>query len=79
MDRSDIKAITVEVTINAPIHKVWSYWTDPKHIIHWCNASDDWHAPYAHNDARVDGKFKTSMAARDGSASFDFEGVYTNI
>ncbi|HYV90333.1 MAG TPA: SRPBCC family protein [Chitinophagales bacterium] len=72
-------AITVETTINSPVEKVWKYWTDPKHITQWCNASDDWHAPYAENDLRVDGKFKTTMAAKDGSASFDFEGVYTNV
>jgi uncharacterized protein YndB with AHSA1/START domain len=28
---------------------------------------------------RVDGKFKTTMAAKDGSVSFDFEGVYTLV
>ena len=28
---------------------------------------------------RINGKFKTTMAAKDGSVSFDFEGVYTNI
>lgn len=72
-------AITVETTVKAPVEKVWKYWTEPKHITRWCNASDDWHSPYAENDLRVDGKFKTTMAAKDGSESFDFEGVYTNI
>jgi len=72
-------AITVESTIKAPVEKVWKYWTEPNHITQWCNASDDWHAPYAENDLRVDGKFKTTMAAKDGSASFDFEGVYTTV
>ena len=72
-------AITIETTIKAPVEKVWKYWTEPNHITRWCNASDDWQAPYAENDLRVDGKFKTTMAAKDGSASFDFEGVYTNV
>ncbi|HMJ46955.1 MAG TPA: SRPBCC family protein [Ferruginibacter sp.] len=72
-------AITVETNLNAPIGKVWKYWTDPKHITRWYNASDDWHAPYAENDLKINGKFKTNMAAKDGSAAFDFEGVYTNI
>jgi Uncharacterized conserved protein len=71
--------ITVEVTVNAPMSKVWDYWTTPAHITQWCNASDDWHAPYAENDLNINGKFKTTMAAKDGSMSFDFEGVYTNI
>jgi uncharacterized protein YndB with AHSA1/START domain len=35
--------------------------------------------PYAENDLRTNGKFKTTMAAKDGSVSFDFEGVYTKV
>ena len=72
-------AITVETTVNAPIEKVWSAWTEPQHITKWCQASDEWHAPYAENDLKANGKFKTTMAAKDGSFSFDFTGVYTNV
>ena len=79
MKTTDKTAITVATTIKSPIQNVWKLWTEPKHITHWCNASDDWYAPYAENDLRVDGKFKTTMAAKDGSVSFDFEGVYTSI
>jgi uncharacterized protein YndB with AHSA1/START domain len=79
MKTSGTKAITVQATINAPIEKVWSCWTHPEHITNWCQASDDWHAPHAENDLCVNGKFKTIMAARDGSTSFDFEGIYTNV
>ena len=57
-------AITVEATINAPVEKVWEYWNEPKHIMAWCHASDDWHAPYADNDLRTGGKFKTTMAEK---------------
>jgi uncharacterized protein YndB with AHSA1/START domain len=73
------KSITIETTINAPIEKVWDYWNNPEHIQKWAFASDDWEAPYAENDLVVNGKFKTTMAAKDNSASFDFEGVYTNV
>jgi len=79
METADKTAITVEAIIKAPVEKVWKFWTGPEHITQWCNASNDWHAPYADNDLRVGGKFKTTMAARDGSVSFDFEGVYTSI
>ena len=79
METTGKTAIMVETTIKAPIEKVWKYWTEPKHITQWYNASDDWHAPNAENDLRMGGKFKTAMAAKDGSAAFDFEGVYTNI
>ena len=79
MDTMEKTNITVEATVNAPVDKVWKVWNDPKHITQWCAASPDWHAPYADNDLRTGGKFKTTMAARDGSVSFDFEGVYTNV
>ena len=72
-------AITVEATVKAPVEKVWAYWSEPKHITKWCQASDDWHAPYAENDLRTGGNFKTTMAAKDGSFSFDFGGVYDHV
>lgn len=71
--------ITVEATVNSPVEKVWEVWSNPKHITQWCAASDDWHAPYAENDLRRDGRFKTTMAAKDGSMAFDFEGVYSDV
>jgi uncharacterized protein YndB with AHSA1/START domain len=74
-----VKPITVETIVNAPVEKVWKYWNSPEHITKWCQASDDWHAPYAENDARTGGKFKTRMEAKDGSMGFDFEGVYSNV
>lgn len=71
--------VTVETIVKAPVEKVWQYWSEPKHITKWCQASDDWHAPYAENDLRKGGKQKTTMAAKDGSMSFDFEGVYDHV
>jgi uncharacterized protein YndB with AHSA1/START domain len=79
METQQKTAITVETSVNAPIEKVWKYWSEPQHIMQWASPSDDWHAPYADNDLRNDGKFKTTMAAKGGSVSFDFEGVYTNV
>ena len=71
--------ITVETTVEAPVEKVWIYWSEPKHVMNWCSASSDWHAPKAENDLCVNGKFKTHMAAKDGSVGFDFEGIYTSV
>ena len=71
--------ITVGVTIHTPVEKVWMYWTDPKHIVHWNNASDDWHTTKAENDLRAGGKFLSRMEARDGSMGFDFTGKYNKI
>jgi uncharacterized protein YndB with AHSA1/START domain len=71
--------IKVQNTINASIEKVWKLWTLPEHIMNWNNASQDWHTPYVENDLKVGSKFKFTMALRDGSDSFDFEGIYTKI
>jgi uncharacterized protein YndB with AHSA1/START domain len=71
--------ITVQSTINASIDKVWEFWTLPEHITKWSFASPDWHTPYAENDLREGGKFKSTMAAKDGSMSFDFGGEYTLV
>lgn len=71
--------ITVQNTINASIEKVWEFWTQPEHIKNWSFASAEWHTPYAENDLRAGGKFKSIMAAKDGSMSFDFGGEYTLV
>ncbi|MEI6022106.1 MAG: SRPBCC domain-containing protein, partial [Bacteroidota bacterium] len=71
--------IKVETSINADIEKVWDCWTNASHIVNWYFASNDWHAPYADNDLKVGGKFKTTMAAKDGSFAFDFEGIYSSV
>ncbi|WP_374174946.1 SRPBCC family protein [Flavobacterium tructae] len=71
--------ITVQNTINASVDKVWEFWTAPEHITKWNFASPDWHTPHAENDLRVGGKFTSTMAAKDGSMSFDFGGEYTVV
>lgn len=79
METKNRTAITVEVTVKAPVEKVWEYFKGPEHIMNWAHASDEWHAPAATNDLRVGGNFSTTMAAKDGSFSFDFGGVYTQV
>lgn len=72
-------AITIEETISVPLSKIWEYWTLPKHIINWNNASDDWHTTKSENDVRTGGRFLSRMEAKDGSFGFDFEGTYTEV
>lgn len=71
--------ITVQASIAAPVEKVWQAWTQPQHITQWNQASPDWHCPKAENDLRDGGKFSSTMAARDGSMSFDFEGTHAKV
>ncbi|MDP2814145.1 MAG: SRPBCC domain-containing protein [Erysipelotrichaceae bacterium] len=73
------KNVTVQTIVNAPIEQVWKCWIEPKHIEQWNAASDDWHTPKAVNDVREGGRFVYTMAAKDGSVSFDFNGTFEEI
>lgn len=71
--------ITVQTIVTKPIQVVWDSFTQPEHITKWAFASSDWESPYAENDVRVGGRFLTRMSAKDGSATFDFTGTYTEV
>ena len=71
--------ITIQVQINASKEKVWDCFTQPKHIVNWNFASDDWHCPKATNTLIQDGDFSYTMASKDGSMSFDFIGKFSKI
>ena len=79
METATRPTITIEATLNAPISKVWEYWTKPEHIVKWNQASDDWHTTRAENDLREGGKFSSRLEAKDGSFGFDFGGVYDKV
>lgn len=71
--------LTVTATIQAPVHKVWEFWTKPDHITKWNKASSDWHTPRAENDLRPGGKFLSRMESVDGMEGFDFTGTYQKV
>lgn len=71
--------ITINTTINAPLEKVWDFYTKPEHIVNWNYASEDWHTTRAENNLVVGGKFLSRMESKDGKFGFDFAGVYTFI
>ena len=79
MEQQERQVITIENTVNAPVKKVWEYWTKPEHIVKWNHAADDWHSPWSKNDLRVGGSFSARMEARDGSTGFDFGGTYDAV
>jgi uncharacterized protein YndB with AHSA1/START domain len=79
MEATDKKIVTVKALIHAPVEVVWKKWTTPEEIMKWNYASDDWHSPKVVNDVRTGGKFNIRMEARDGSAGFDFTGVYEKV
>jgi uncharacterized protein YndB with AHSA1/START domain len=79
MESKKHTVITVQTIIKAPLDLLWKFWTTPKDIVRWNNASDDWHTTRAENDLRVGGSFNYRMEAKDGSIGFDFEGVYDKV
>ena len=74
-----MEQITIKANIKASAKKVWELWANPKHIVNWNTASEDWHTPKAENDLRVGGKFLSRMEAKDGSFGFDFTGTYDEV
>jgi uncharacterized protein YndB with AHSA1/START domain len=71
--------LTVKTVINSNLTKVFDLWNQPEAVMEWCHAGPDWHVPAATVDLQVGGKFVTTMAAKDGSAQFDWVGKYTKI
>jgi len=71
--------ISVQVSIQAPIEKIWKCWNSPEDITRWNHASDDWHTPTALNDLHRGGVFNYRMEARDGSEGFNFQGIYDEV
>lgn len=68
--------LTVSTKIYAPLEKVRHARNDPQAIMQRNHASDDWHCPASSVDLRVGGLFSATMAAKDGSFSFDFTWQY---
>jgi uncharacterized protein YndB with AHSA1/START domain len=79
MEASTENMIVISADVNAPIEKVWAYWTEPTDIMKWNQASDDWHTTKSENDLRPGGKFVSRMEAKDGSFGFDFGGTYDEV
>ena len=71
--------ICVETKVEASLSTVWNAWINPDDITSWNYASDEWQCPRADINLEVGGKFSYRMEVKDGSAGFDFEGIFTHI
>ncbi|SUX45024.1 SRPBCC family protein [Chryseobacterium indoltheticum] len=71
--------VKIDITILAPVEKVWDYFNDTKHITKWNFAHESWFCPSSENDLKPGGKFNNRMEAKDGSFGFDFIGVYDEV
>ena len=73
------RTITITRVLNAPRALVWETLVEPKHLVHWFHASDDWTTPYAKTDPKVGGTFDIGFAGPDGKLAFAFEGSFTEV
>ncbi len=71
--------ITVAETVAGDPNTVWKLYTSDDHIVHWHYATDTWHTPRAVSDLQPGGRFVYRMESRDGSAGFDFDGVFDTV
>lgn len=71
--------ITIQTIIQAPIEKVWEFYTVTNHITKWNFASEEWCCPRAENDLQKGGEFNLRMETKDGSMGFDFTGKYEKV
>lgn len=71
--------ISIETEINAQLETVWDAWVTPDDITHWNFAIDEWCCPKAELALQPGGRFNYRMAAKDGSAGFDFKGEFIEI
>ena len=71
--------IHIQTLVHAPLAQAWDALTNPESIREWNHATDDWHCPKASNDLREGGQFSYTMAAKDGSFTFDLEGSFTQV
>jgi uncharacterized protein YndB with AHSA1/START domain len=74
-----MERITVSISVQSDLDKVWEYWTNPTHITNWNFATEEWCCPSALNEVKPQGKFSWRMEAKDGSMGFDFIGTYEKV
>jgi len=79
LDNRTGNMITVDVMVDKPVEYVWKCFTHPEHVVKWNFASEDWHCPFAENTLEQGGRFRYTMAAKNGEVSFDFEGTFDRI
>jgi uncharacterized protein YndB with AHSA1/START domain len=71
--------IAIEAVVNRERGDVWRLFNEPRHIVNWNFASDDWRCPHSENDLKVGGRLCSRMEAKDGSFGFDFEAIYDEV
>lgn len=73
------KTIIIDVVVNNSLENVWNAWNEPEHIVNWYFASPEWHCPKADIDLQIWWELAITLAAKDGSMSFDLKWKYSDI
>jgi len=72
-------SIVIERDIKAPIERVFKALITPEDLMKWHHAGDGWKTPYAEVDAKVGGSIKIGYSSADGTQTFDFGAVISEI
>lgn len=72
-------SIVIEREINAPLVRVFKALVSPEDLVKWHHAGDGWKTPYAEVDPKVGGKIRIGYSSADGTMTFDFGGVISEI
>lgn len=71
------RSITLSRRIDAPIEKVFSYWTSPELIAHWYAPVDDWVVGEARITPGVGGGYSVSFGPAPEGTAYTESGTYT--
>lgn len=74
-----METIKIDITILASAQKVWDYYTQSSHVAKWNVVDQRWKCGSSNIDFKEGGHFKNTMSLKDGSYSFDYEGVFESI
>jgi uncharacterized protein YndB with AHSA1/START domain len=78
MERQGKQVITIENTVNAPVIKVWEYWTKPEHIVKW-NTHLMIGIRHGQKDLKVGGNFSAVWRPKTEAWVLILEGVYDAV
>ena len=70
--------LVITRTLRAPRNLVWNAWADPKQMVKWMGPKQH-PASHYENDLRPGGKWRSCLAAVDGSEELWVGGVYQEL
>lgn len=74
-----MESIKSEVVLLAPVDKVWSYFTDPKHVTKWFFVLQNQKCQSAVVELKEGGEFRYLMSTREAGTGYEFRGKIENI